>query len=323
MSVVANKLPIIAVTGPTASGKSDTAVRLAKLFSVVGQKAEIISADSVAVYRGFDIGTAKPSLGHREDVPHHLIDIRDWHEEFTAAHFVTLADELIQKLLQQNTIPILVGGTGFYLRALFQGMTEQSEANTEHAATIKKELEYTLAHKGVEILYNEMIALDPELARRIHPNDHYRVIRALQAMRATGQRWSELNDAAKTRKPRYETFRLFCLDIPKAELEVRVAHRTKLMLESGLLAEVTSLLAAGVEKNAKPMQSVGYRESLDYLEHKIPEHEWQAAIVRHTLHLAKQQRTWFRGEKRVEWISGDPLTGIVKALGLDGMLAAQ
>ena len=320
MNPILNKLPIIAVTGPTASGKSDTAVRLAKLFSVVGKKAEIISADSVAVYRGFDVGTAKPSPDHREDIPHHLIDIRDWHEEFTAADFVNLADEIIQKLLAQDTIPILVGGTGFYLRALFQGMTEQSEENTEKATAIKKELEHILELQGVDTLYQEMIALDPELTRRIHPNDHYRVIRALQAMRATGKRWSELNDAAKLRKPRYENFRLFCLDIPKQELEVRVVHRTERMVASGLLSEVNGLLAMGVEKNAKPMQSVGYRESLDFIENKIAEKEWQDAIVRHTLHLAKQQRTWFRGEKRVEWISGDPLTGIVKALGLDGML---
>ncbi len=316
-----SNIPIIAIAGPTASGKSDTAVRLAKLLSVVGMKAEIISADSVAVYRGFNIGTAKPRADHQEDVPHHLIDIRNWNEDFTAADFVTHADLLIQRLLIEGVIPIFVGGTGFYLRALFQGMTEQSEEDTQKASAIKRELEKELEKRGIEPLYREMIDRDPELTRRIHPNDHYRVIRALQAMRATGKRWSELNDEAKLRKPRYDNVRLFCLDIPKPELEVRVRHRTACMIEAGLLEEVKALLTAGVAKNSKPMQSVGYRESLEYLDEKIPAEEWKETISRHTLHLAKQQRTWFRGEKKVEWVTGDPLTGIVKALGLDGMLA--
>ena len=139
-------------------------------------------------------------------------------------------------------------------------------------------------------------------------------------MRSTGKRWSELNEAAKLKPPRYENFRLFCLEVPKSELEPRVRKRTEHMIADGLLEEVKGLIASGVSPTAKPMQSVGYRETLEYLDGKISEAEWKEAIIRHTLHLAKQQRTWFRGEKRVEWISGDPLLGIVKALGLDGML---
>jgi tRNA dimethylallyltransferase len=315
--------PIVAIAGPTGSGKSNLALKLAGLFAVAEKKVEIISADSVAVYRGFDIGTAKPSLEERRLVPHHLIDIRDAEESFTAADFVDLADPIIQRLRGEGKIPIIVGGTGFYLRALFQGMTEQSPEETEKSEQIKRELEETLEDEGIEKLYAEMLERDPALATKIHQNDHYRVIRALQAMRATGNRWSELNETAKLKPPRYENYRLFCLDVPREILEPRVRFRTEQMIEAGLLAEIKGLLAAGISLNAKPMQSVGYKETLEYIDGKLSEPEWKEAIVRNTLFLAKQQRTWFRGEKRVEWLSGDPLLGIVKALGLDGMLEAE
>ncbi len=313
--------PIVAIAGPTGSGKSDLAVKLAKLFQATGKGAEIISADSVAVYRGFDVGTAKPSTEMLGAIAHHLVDIRNWNENFTAADFVELADPIIARLRTEGKVPIIVGGTGFYLRALLQGMTEQSEEETEQGEKIKAELEASLEKDGIEPLYREMLDRDSALATKIHPNDHYRVIRALQAMRSTGKRWSELNESAKLKPPRYQNFRLFCLDVPKAELEPRVRKRTDHMIAGGLLEEVKGLLASGVSPTAKPMQSVGYYETLEYLDGKMTETEWQEAIVRHTLHLAKQQRTWFRGEKRVEWISDDPLLGIVKALGLDGMLA--
>jgi tRNA dimethylallyltransferase len=306
-------LPIIVIAGTTASGKSSLSLDLAeKLPSLNLPNAEILCADSVTIYRGFDIGSAKPSKSDQEKIPHHLLDIRDGEDTFTAGDFVEAALPIIQSLHAKNKIPMLVGGTGFYLRALLQGMTEQTEEESVLGEKIKKELVDELASGNINKLYSEMLERDPALKEKIHIQDEYRVIRALQAMRSTGKRWSELNAMARMRPPRFQNVHYFCVDVDKDSLRENVKRRTEKMLQMGLEEETKSLLSRGIPKSAKPMQSIGYREVVDCLEGKFPSSELPAQIEFSTMRLAKQQRTWFRGEKQALWIKN--LSDISQAL---------
>ncbi len=302
---------VIVIGGCTASGKSKLALDLAEHLG----NAEILCADSVTLYRGFDIGAAKPDKADRDRVPHHLLDIRDGHETFTAGDFVEVAAPIIDSLHAQKKIPLLVGGTGFYLRALLQGMTEQSLEESAHGEMIKKQLAEDIKTQGITTLYEEMIRLDPALKEKIHVQDEYRVIRALQAMRSTGKLWSELNAMAKARPPRFENVHFFCLDIEKESLRENVKIRTQKMLRDGLVEETKRLLAIGIAFQAKPMQSIGYRQVVDFLDGKITEAKLTEEIELATMRLAKQQRTWFRGEKNAIWVKN--LSAILETLMLE------
>ena len=312
----------IVIAGPTGTGKTGLALALAAELQQQGQAAEIISADSIAVYRGFDIGAAKPSPAQQRQVPHHLIDICAAHEDFTAGDFVRAAEPILQDLRQRDVAALVVGGTGFYIKALLQGMAAASDARPETLQAIRRQLEDELQQRGPEALYTEMLTRDPALAAKIHPNDTYRVLRALEVMRGTGQRWSEANAQANTRQSRYPGH-LFCvLEMEREELRERLHARAVQMLEAGLLQEVENLLADGVPASAKAMLSVGYRECLEYLgqlpcrppDEKPKDFEDLAErIARESLRLAKSQRTWFRGQHRtVETVPAGP--GAVPAL---------
>lgn len=187
---------VLVISGPTASGKSEIALELCELLTRKVRPAEILCADSITVYRGFDIGSAKPDATARARVPHHLLDLREASDSFTAADFVNEAGAVIESLHKAGKIPVLVGGTGFYLRALLHGMTEENE-NPEKSAEIKTQLELECQEFGLEALYARMLQLDPALIGKIHGNDRYRVIRALQSMLLTGKAWSELNAEAR------------------------------------------------------------------------------------------------------------------------------
>ena len=290
-------LKVIFVTGPTGSGKSEFALDLVKDLDDKNQSSEIISADSIAIFRKFNIGTAKPSLELRAQVAHHLIDICDPEAEFTVGDFVRAADPIISKLHGENKIPIVVGGSGFYIQALLQGMAIEGAESMEEK--IKWDLHYKerLDEEGMDVLYQEMISQDPILRSKIDKNDTYRILRALAAMKISKKKWSELNKKAQARKPRYENYSFFCFDLPREELHNRIEQRTKKMLSLGLLDEVRDLLAQGIPKDCKPFQSVGYRECVKYME-KNPTAteggEIEKEIVQATMRLVKQQRTWFR-----------------------------
>lgn len=306
-------MPILAIAGPSASGKSALALELAKSWQATGRPVEILCADSITIYRGCDIGSAKPTPDEQKQIPHRLLDLRNPDQDFTAADFVREADPIIQNLEAQNGLALLVGGTGFYLRALFQGMTEEDDVANAASEIYKEQLLERLASDGAEKLHEEMLALDPALSGKIHVNDHYRVIRALQAMKATGKRWSLLNDEARARPPRYPNIHFFCLELPRPVLQERMKLRSQKMLEAGLLAEVETLLKS-YSPECKALQSVGYRECLEYLGLTTPigpapktQDELADKITQSTLRLAKRQMTWFRGETRVEWLrSSDP-----------------
>lgn len=306
-------LEFIVIAGPTGSGKTGLALEVVQRLREFDREAEIISADSIAVYRGFDIGAAKPNAKEKELAPHHLIDICDPKEDFTAGDFVREAERAIEIIRSRNAFPIIVGGTGFYLRAFIQGMAE-SETPGDKAALAKIENAFRLRaeEEGMGELYQEMLQLDPVLSKTIHENDHYRIFRALSAMELHKKKWSELNAGASSRPARHENIKFFALDLDRPALADRVAKRTESMLAAGLLNEVKSLIEAGVPLTAKAFLSVGYFECLQFLG-KIPqvnpqlpitnEKSLREAITRATMKLAKSQMTYLRGQfKKIEWI---------------------
>lgn len=295
--------PVLVLAGPTASGKSALALALARRLRSEGRNPEILCADSVTVYKGFDIGAAKPSRAEREEFPHHVLDVADPRNDFTAGDFVRHALPAIVGMHARGAVPILVGGTGFYLRALLRGMASNEDEDTSQARAIKAELEARAAREGYGALHAELVRLDPGSLPTVHPNDHYRVIRALQAMRLYGKPWSELNKNARAAGFRFAGTRFFALEIDRELLRARVTARTVAMLENGLEQEVRDLLAAGVPASAKPLLSVGYKECLETLSGIHSRDTLVERIAQSTMKLAKQQRTWFRAEAGVEWLT--------------------
>jgi tRNA dimethylallyltransferase len=310
--VAAKESPkLIVIGGPTASGKSALAIKLAQHLARQSQPAEILSADSITVYRGFDIGSAKPTEEERGSVPHHLLDLANPDQGFTAGDFLKAADPLIHDLLSRGTVPIVAGGTGFYLRALLRGMAGNEE-DAEKSAAVKLAIEERGRAEGFEKLHRELIAKDPGSAGTIHPKDHYRIVRALQAMEMQGKPWSELNAQARAAPARFP-HRYFKIKIERDELRKRIEARVAQMLAQGLVEEVEGLLAKGVNPASKPMQSVGYKETLAFLRGDLAEEELAPAIVQATCKLAKQQNTWFRGEDLGEWLEEPYWENLAKA----------
>lgn len=299
-----SQAPLV-LAGPTASGKSALALDFARARREEGLETEIICADSVTVYLGLEIGAAKPSRQDRAEFPHHLLDIATPREDFTAGDFVRLASGAIEGIQARGALPLLVGGTGFYLRALLRGMASDEQEDPEKSASVKRALEARAEEEGFEALYKELMRLDPGSASRVHPNDHYRVIRALQAMELYGRPWSELNNEARARDWRYPGTRFFSLEVDREELKARIAARSEAMVKAGLLAEVKGLLAEGIPPQAKPLQSVGYKECIDTLAGREPEANLAERIAQATNRLAKAQRTWFKSEQGVEWLRPD------------------
>lgn len=310
-----DKDPVLILAGPTASGKSALAVELALSLRELGRPAEILCADSITVYRGFEIGAAKPSLEDRARVKHHLVDVADPSENFTAGDFTRLSLPIIESLHQEKKIPILVGGTGFYLRALLSGMATKEEESSL-AKAVKSRLERRAKDEGWSTLYRELLTKDPASSAVVHENDHYRILRALQAMEIHGGKWSELNQAARQSEWRFPGARYFCLQIDREELRQRVTLRTEKMLQEGIVEEVQSLLDQGVPVDAKPMQSVGYKECIAVISGQEARETLKERIIQSTMKLAKQQMTWFRGEKKVEWLNPPTLESAKNALAL-------
>jgi len=306
---------LVVIAGPTASGKTSLSLELAQMFHNDGLEAEIISADSITVYKGFDIGAAKPTAAERARVPHHMIDVADPREPFTAGDYSRLAGPIVARLQAEGKVPILCGGTGFYLRALLRGMASGAE-DPEKAAAIKADLEARAEREGYANLYAELISQDPGAVRTVHPNDAYRIVRALQAMALHGRPWSELNQEARATPPAFPGIRFFALEVERTELHKRIALRTRMMVEGGLLAEVEGLLASGVPPEAKPFQSVGYAEALACLQGRLQKPELIVEIEKNTRRLARTQGTWFRGEELAKPLPAPHRENLFKELGL-------
>jgi len=287
------KKPLIILTGPTAVGKTAASIGLAK---AVG--GEIISADSMQVYKEMDIGSAKITPEEMEGVPHHLVDVLEPEEEFNVVRFQELAKEAMKGIYERGHIPIVVGGTGFYIQALLYDI-DFTENETDH--TYRKELEQLAEEKGEEYLHKLLQEADSESAGQIHCHNVKRVIRALEFYHLSGKRISEHNEKEREKTSPYH-FAYFVLTDERSHLYANIDKRVDLMIEQGLVDEVQKLKNMGFHRDMVSMQGLGYKEILDYLDGKTSLEEAIYIIKRETRHFAKRQLTWFRRERDVIWL---------------------
>ena len=287
------KRPLIILTGPTAVGKTAASIGLAK---AVG--GEIISADSMQVYRHMDIGSAKITEEEMQGIPHYLVDVLDPEEAFNVVRFQEMAKAAMQKIHDNGHIPIVVGGTGFYIQALLYDI-DFTENDSDFS--FREELEKTAREKGTEYLHSLLKQADPEAAEQIHPHNIKRVIRALEFNRKTGQKISTHNEQERRKQSPYE-FAYFVLTDNREALYARIDRRVDKMMEQGLLEEVRALKDRGIARESVSMQGLGYKELLAYLDGEILLEEAVRIIKRDTRHFAKRQLTWFRRERDVIWI---------------------
>jgi tRNA dimethylallyltransferase len=288
------KLPMIVLTGPTAVGKTKLSIALAKAV-----KGEIISADSMQVYRHMDIGSAKITEEEMQDVPHHLINVLEPQEAFNVVIFKEMCEKALRDIYRRGHIPIVTGGTGFYIQALLRDIdfTENQE-NAEYRAS----LEGLAAREGTEALYQMLLRADPEAAQSIHQNNTKRIIRALEYYKLTGQKISAHNEQEKQKTEAYRSC-YFVLNDLRERLYERIEQRIDEMLGQGLVEEVRKLQAMGCHRGMVSMQGLGYKEILSYLEGEYTYEQAVEILKRDTRHFAKRQLTWFRRENGVIWIN--------------------
>ncbi len=284
--------PVLVITGPTCTGKSETALRIAERVG-----GEIVSADSMQVYRGMDIGTAKLPVSGRMGIPHHMIDVVDPTEGMNVSTFVEMAAGCIEDIRERGLVPIVVGGTGFYIESLLFVTPDGDEGiDREYRERLKQRADRgELAH-----LYSELSAKDPEYASAIHPNNRMRVIRALEYIHASGRPYSgyAMHGPSERRFP----FRCFVTDDDRRALYSRIDGRVDRMLSDGLEDEVRGLLDSGVDEDSVAMQGIGYRQMCSYISGEISLEDAVRDIKNATRHFAKRQLTWFRHREYAEWI---------------------
>jgi len=285
------KIPLTIILGPTAVGKSELAIELAQEFGL-----DIVNADSMQVYRGMDIGSAKPSLKERSLVTHHLIDIKDPDEEFSAAHFKEEARNSIVSLAQEGKLALVVGGTGFYIRALTKGLFPAPSADLKLREELKKKEET----QGKWYLYKELEKADPEAALRIHPHDTFRIIRALEVFYLTGE---PISQQQKKHQFKHSHFNLLKIGLmrERRELYNRIEQRVDNMIKVGLVDEVKHLLKRGYPPTIKPFQSLGYKQIMSYLQGGLSLDDAVRLIKRNTKRYGKRQMTWFRKDSEIRW----------------------
>ena len=287
------KQPLIVLTGPTAVGKTELSIKLAKLVN-----GEIISADSMQVYRHMDIGTAKITHDEMQGIKHYLIDILEPDEEFNIVLFQSLAKQAMKEIYEKGKIPILVGGTGFYIQSVLYDI---DFAETKSDNSYRNELEHLANEKGAYYLHEQLKKIDPVSAEKIHANNIKRVIRALEFYKQTGKKISEHNEMEQKKESPYN-FAYFVLTQNRKVLYERIDKRVDNMVKHGLIQEVQSLYEKGYQKNLVSMQGLGYKEILSYLEGNCTLEEAVYILKRDTRHFAKRQITWFKREKEVTWL---------------------
>lgn len=302
---------IIAVIGPTASGKTEVGLQLARRIG-----GEIISVDSMQIYRWMDIGTAKPTASMRAEIPHHLIDILNPDQLYNAGRFAEDADQVISDLQSQGKPAILLGGTNLYIRALVNGMIPVPGVS-ERA---RLEVDNMLADNGLDYCYGRLTELDPKSAAKLHPNDVSRIMRALSVVMETGQSITAFQEQHGFREDRYRVLYIGTR-WPRDQLYDRINRRVLEMVEEGLVEEAESLLWRGYTSNLPALRSIGYRQAFDYLDDKISREEMIADIQQKSRHYAKKQLTWYRSRSDINWLGGncidEPVFDLVQ-LFLDG-----
>lgn len=279
-------IPLLIIGGPTASGKTAVGIRLAKLLD-----GEIISADSMQVYRHMDIGTAKPDMEERDGVPHHLLDIVEPTENFSLAQYVPLAHQKIEEIHARGKLPIMVGGTGLYIDTVAQNIQLGEQAKDTN--TVREKLMRQVEEKGSAWLHDYLKKIDPESAARIHENNVKRLVRAVEVYELTGITMSEHNRRSRLEPPRYRTYYM-ALEHEREALYDRIDRRVDFMMEQGLLEEVRQCVALGAGRYNTSMQAIGYRQLLDYLEGNDSLEEAVDKIKQESRRYAKRQMTWFR-----------------------------
>lgn len=287
--MLANSGPVVFVLGPTCTGKSRLGLLLATKIA-----GEIVNADSMQVYRGFDIGTAKPTPGEQQAVPHHLIDVADPHQEFHAALFKKLADEAIRDISARGRVPVVVGGTGLYMRAILYDLFP-APTDMDLRASLRNE--YAADPLG---LYETLKTIDPPYALRISHRDGIRVVRAIEVFRLTGKSMSQWEEIHGFREARYRALKIG-LRKERKELYGRIDERVDEMLRGGWLSEVEGLIEGGIRDDCKALAGIGYREILLYLRRLISYEDMVQRIKAETRRYAKRQFTWFSKEKDVAW----------------------
>lgn len=276
-------IPVI--TGPTASGKSSLALELCRRTG-----GELISADSMQIYKGLDIGTAKDSAAERAEIPHHMTDIAEPGTYFNVSDYVTACYETICGLLARGVLPVICGGTGQYISALYYGFDYGRDASAdEETARLEKEFE----ENGIDGIYARLKKRDPEAAAKIHPNNTRRVIRALAVIESTGRTFTEKNSESTSEGPRYP-FKLFMIDMDRQILYDRINRRVDIMMEEGIEQEARDLYDSDADKKSTCFQAIGYKEFKDYFEGKSDIDEAVYNIKLRSRHYAKRQLTWFR-----------------------------
>ncbi|MFO7785613.1 MAG: tRNA (adenosine(37)-N6)-dimethylallyltransferase MiaA [Thermodesulfobacteriota bacterium] len=282
---------IVVITGPTAAGKSALAVDLAEDMG-----GEIVNADSMQVYRHMDVGTAKPTKEEMRGVPHHLLDVVDPDEPFNAALYRGLAIPVIEDIVKKGRPCFVVGGSGLYIRALLGGLFDCPESSTELRSRLNREWK----ERGGGELYQRLRSLDPEAALKVHPNDRVRVTRALEVIGLTGRLFSSLTAVHGFREGAFSAL-MVCLHMDRQKLYERINRRSAAMMEGGLLEETQRLLKLGYRANLKPMQAIGYRHALAFLQGVRDLDETIRRLQADTRRYAKRQITWLRGEPGVRW----------------------
>ena len=293
---------VICIVGPTASGKTALSIALAKHFG-----GEIVSCDSMQIYREMDIGTAKPTAKEMQEIPHHMISVVDPDESYSAARYVEEAGKAVDDILSRGKLPIIVGGTGLYVDSLING-TEF--AGHEEDEAYRKELFELYEKNGAAYIHKMLRSVDPERADQIHENNVKRVIRALEVYHATGKTITEHDEATKTAPKRYNAVYIGLMYEDREKLYDRINLRVDMMMESGLADEVKKLLESGVSPKATSMQAIGYKELVAYFEGKCTLEDAAEQIKQASRRYAKRQMTWFKRNKSTNWIAVDKAENI-------------
>ena len=302
MVTATTKPKVIVICGPTGIGKTSVGIRLAEELG-----GEIISADSMQIYRYMDIGTAKPTADEQNRIFHHLIDIVDPDEDFDAVRFAKMARQKVMQLHQRGVMPLVVGGTGLYIKALLQGLFQSNPADPK----IRERLMQEAAENGSSRLYDHLQKVDPDAADRLHPNDTYRIVRALETIESTGRPISEHQQDHGFSDEPFHALKI-CLQMDRQMLYDRIDRRVELMIEAGFIDEVQKLLGMGYSADLKSMQSIGYRHTVDFIEGRLSWDECLRTLKRDTRRFAKRQFTWFGADKDITWHRPDELSQISK-----------